>query len=178
MNNLRLHSGDDDTPELDLPEIFRLVKLKDEKTCLIVPKGIQEEIEGFEAFEVPTANPVYKKRTIKKRVITIYSLPKTEPYMQILTYSSEELCQEHYNRYPQKVERDVFGIFDLCYLRCKSIQKACKMYKLLKNIRAIHVQIRTPICSIYEVDEEDEPDSDSDTESNLQVNKMTPLPLF
>ena len=38
--NLRLHNGDSDTPELDLPEIFHQAIMKDLMTCVIVPKRI------------------------------------------------------------------------------------------------------------------------------------------
>ena len=89
-----------------------------------------------------------------------------------------EYCQEHYNRYPAFVDRDIFGILDLLYQRNLSVSKSVKLYKRLRKIRGRPSKITSPLCSILEVDEEDEPDSDSDWEFDSDDEtsfEITPL---
>ena len=38
--------------------------------------------------------------------------------------SSENLCHEHYNRYPKRKFRNIFGLYDLLYKRRKQVNMA------------------------------------------------------
>ena len=94
-------------------------------------------------------------------------MPLTKSYHKIVSLSSEIFCLEHYNRYPKRTPRVIFGLYDLLYTRCKQVNLANYQHKCLKLIKYSRLgQIKRPLLSILEVDEEDEPDTDSDIESD------------
>ena len=48
------HDGDFDEPEPDFPEVFYQTMMKHTTTSLIVPGQIKNQIEHFEAVQIPT----------------------------------------------------------------------------------------------------------------------------
>ena len=71
-------------------------------------------------------------------------------------------------------------MFDLLYQRYLSASKATKFYELLRNLRNGNSRCEIPFCTVLEIDEEDEPDSDSDCDSEFgheTTLKVNPLIL-
>ena len=162
------HKGDDDIPEPDHEENFYQYVMAGQNTETVILPKLRTLIDDFEAIELPTLKPEHKIQGRGKRTQTVHSLPVIDSFFKIQVLEMESQFASPLKRYPNSESQKLFGVLEILSrkngLNQETVDNSIWLKKYKNSLFQI-IRTKTYLCSIMEIDEEE------DFETEIQLDE-------